>query len=140
MNTARAFLAGVVAAAIVSMVILGLRAAGVPLDILRRLAGIFGTSIWAVGFVLYLIVGGVVAIIYAATFEWILNQGGVGAGVLMGAFNTIIAGFIWSFSTDPGHFWEHFGVAGIASLFLVHFLFGGIVGGLYPANHKPVYS
>ena len=140
MNTRSAFIAGVVAAAIASGVMLLLRLVGLPLDVLTRMGGVIGLSTWVVGLVLYLLVGGIVALIYAAVFEWVLSQGGVGAGLVLGAFNAIIAGFIWSPGSDPGRFWEHFGVAGIAALFLVHFVYGGIVGGMYRANHTPVYG
>jgi len=135
----RAFVAGIVGAAIASAIIFLLRIVGVSLDIDARLAGIVGASSWMVGLVIYLAVGGVVALAYAAFFEWALHQSGVGPGLLVGAWNTIIAGFIWSYGTDPGRFWIHFGAAGIASLFLVHFVYGAVVGGLYRTKHQLTY-
>ena len=135
MYAGRAFVAGIVAAAIASGVMLLLRALGVPLDIDARLAALFGASSWIVGFALYLLIGGAIALGYATFFEWALHQAGVGPGVLVGAWHTILAGFAWSYGTDPGKFWVHFGAAGIASLFLVHFVYGGVVGGLYRTKH-----
>ena len=135
MNVGRAFIAGIVAAAVASVVMLLVRVAGLPLDIQSRLAATFGASGWILGLVCYLLVGGLVALVYAVVFEWVLNQAGVGAGMLIGACNTIIAGFLWSGGADPGRFWQHFGAPGIAALFLIHFIYGGVVGGLYRTKH-----
>jgi hypothetical protein len=60
-------------------------------------------------------------------------------GLLLGACNTIFAGFFWSLVSGPGQFWEHFGASGIATLFLVHFVFGAVVGGLYRTRHVLEY-
>jgi hypothetical protein len=87
------------------------------------------------GLTLYVLIGGAVALAYAAFFEWALQQSGVGPGLLLGACNTIIAGFLWATGSDPGKFWVHFGAAGIAALFLVHFVYGAVVGGLYRTKH-----
>ena len=135
MNTGRAFVSGIVAAAIATGVILLLRTTGLSLDIDTRLAALFGASSWIVGVGIYFLIGGVLALAYAAFFEWALHQAGVGPGILIGAWHTILAGFAWAGTTDPGKFWVHFGAAGIASLFLVHFVYGGVVGGLYRTRH-----
>ncbi len=136
MYTGRAFIAGIVAAAAASVVMLMLRTAGLPLDIQTQLAVMFGASGLVLGLAFYLVVGGAVALVYAVVFEWVLNQAGVGAGLLLGACNTIIAGFLWSRGSDPGRFWQHFGAPGMAALFLVHFVYGGVVGGLYRTKHR----
>jgi hypothetical protein len=135
MYTARAFVAGIVAAAVACVAMLLVRSAGVPLDIPTRLAMMFGASGLVLGVLFYLVAGGLIALIYAVVFEWVLNQAGVGAGLLLGACNTIIAGFLWQGGSDPGRFWQHFGAAGMASLFFVHFVYGGVVGGLYKTKH-----
>lgn len=135
MNTGRAFVAGIVAAAIVSGVILLLRTTGLSLDVHTQLAGLFGASSWIVGLAIYLVIGGALALVYAAFFEWALHQAGVGPGILVGAWHTILAGFAWATTSDPGRFWVHFGAGGIAALFLVHFVYGGVVGGLYRTKH-----
>lgn len=139
MNGGRAFIAGVIATAVVSAVMVGLRAVGLPLHIEASLAALVGTHISIVGFLLYLLIGGAIAILYAFVFEFVLNQAGVGAGLMVGACNTIAAGFIWSLVNGPGRFWEHFGAPGIAALFLVHFLYGAVVGALYRTEHKLAY-
>ncbi len=139
MKAGRAFIDGIVGAAIMSLVMLLLRIRGVPLDIEARLAAAFGMSTPAFGLVIFLLIGGIVALAYAAIFEWVLQEAGVGPGMLLGACNTIVAGFIWSSGGDPGRFWQHFGAAGMATLFLVHFVYGAVVGGLYHPKHRLEY-
>lgn len=139
MNTGRAFVDGLIAAAVVSGVMFALRLAGLPLDIESRMAAFFGTSGWVVGVALYVLIGGFVALAYAAIFDWVLHQSGIGIGLLLGAYNTILAGFIWSLGSDPGRFWLHFGAAGIASLFLVHLVYGAVLGSLYRTKHTLEY-
>jgi len=136
----RAFIDGIVAAAVANGILVLLRAAGLRLDIDTQLAALFGMSSWVVGLALYLLIGGAFALVYAVIFEWALNQAGVGPGLLLGAWHTIVAGFIWASTTDPGRFWVHFGAAGIAALFLVHFVYGGIVGGMYRTKHTLRYA
>jgi len=131
----RAFVTGIIAAAIASATIALSKTVGLSLDIDARLAAIVGASSWIVGLAIYLAVGGLIALAYAAFFEWVLRQSGVGPGLLLGAWNTIAAGFIWAYGSDPGKFWVHFGAAGVASLFLVHFVYGAVVGGLYRTKH-----
>lgn len=139
MNTGRAFVDGIVAAAIVSLIMLLLRSAGLPLHIETRLGALVGVSASVFGVAMYLLIGGIIALGYAAIFEWVLHQAGVGPGLLLGACNTIAAGFVWSQIAGPGKFWLHFGAAGIAALFLVHFVYGAVVGGLYRTKHTLEY-
>jgi hypothetical protein len=136
----RAFIDGIVAAAVANGVMVLLRTLGLRLDIDTQLAALFGMSSWVVGLALYLLIGGAFALVYAVIFEWALNQAGVGPGLLLGAWHTIVAGFIWASTTDPGRFWVHFGAGGIAALFLVHFVYGGVVGGMYRTKHTLQYA
>jgi hypothetical protein len=122
-----------------SAIMMLVRMGGVPLNIETSLASLFGTRAWAVGFAVYLVFGGIVALAYGAVFEWVLHQAGVGPGLLLGACNTIVAGFIWAVMSGPGRFWQHFGAAGMAALFLVHFAYGAVVGGLYRTKHTLEY-
>jgi len=140
MHAGRAFAAGVIGALAMSLIMVGLRAIGIPLHIELRLAGILGSGAWIVGFIAHLLIGGLVGLVYMLVFEFVFAQSGVGAGVLLGAINTLIAGFLWAGFDGPGHFWSSFGPAGIVSLFLVHILFGAIVGGLYRNEHVYVYD
>ena len=122
-----------------SLLMVLLRAAGVPLHIELRLAAALGTRIWLIGFVAHLLIGGIIGVVYAIVFEYVLQTSGVGPGVLLGAVNTIFAGFAWAFVGGPGRFWSDFGPAGVGALFLVHIVYGAVVGGLYKNEHRPVY-
>ena len=46
--------------------------------------------------------------------------------------------FLWSAFDGPGRFWSSFGPPGVIALFLVHILYGMIVGGVYKTQHNYV--
>lgn len=94
----------------------------------------FGAQAWVLGFIVYLIVGGLVGLIYGGLFE-VINQGGIGPGLFIGAVHSVFAGFIWAMVNGPGRFWWNFGETGVALLFLLHLTFGAIVGALYRPVH-----
>jgi hypothetical protein len=115
-------------------------AAGIPLPIDTRLAAVLGTRVWAVGLAAHLLVGGVLGLIYAAVFEHVVHQSGIGVGLMVGAYNTIFAGFVWAALGGPGAFWDRAGAPGIMALFATHLLFGAIVGGIYRTEQVPIYG
>jgi hypothetical protein len=135
-HVGRAFIAGVVGAVAMSLVMVGLRAAGIPLQIEAELATLLGTRVWMVGLAAHLLMGGVVGIVYGIVFERILHDAGVGPGVVLGAYNTIIAGFVWAAIGGPGHFWSGVGPQGIVALFIAHMTFGAVVGAAFKAEQK----
>jgi hypothetical protein len=122
-----------------SLIIVVFRAAGTPIHPELRLAAAVGTYSSLVGFIMYLLSGGVFALGYAAVFEYVLNQSGIGPGLLIGACHTIFAGFFWATVAGPGPFWDSFGAEGIGLLFLLHFTFGAAVGALYRIEHVLAY-
>jgi len=140
MHRGRAFAAGVIGALAMSVLMAGLRSLGIPLHIELRLAGILGSGSWIVGLIAHLLIGGLVGLVYMLVFEFVFAQSGIPAGVLVGAINTLLAGFIWAAFDGPGHFWTSFGPLGIMSLFMVHMLYGAVVGGLYKNEHVYVYD
>jgi hypothetical protein len=136
MHPGRAFVAGVVGALAMSLVMVGVRAAGIPLHIESQLAAVLGTDLWIVGLAAHLLIGGALGIAYGMAFELVLHQSGVGPGVILGAYNTIIAGFVWAAIGGPGHFWSAVGPPGIIALFLAHMTFGAIVGAAFKAEER----
>ncbi|HEX5473058.1 MAG TPA: hypothetical protein VFX12_00235 [Vicinamibacterales bacterium] len=139
MNVGRAFAAGVVGALVMTLLMMLLRATGTHLELETPLAAVFGAHSWLAGWIAYLIIGGLLAQIYAFGFEFILNQAGVGAGLLFGAIHSVLAGFVWSnIAGGPGKFWDTLSGEGIALLFFLHFVYGAIVGGLYRTEHTLV--
>lgn len=140
MHQGRAFVAGVVGAVVMTLLFVWFTAAGIPLPIDTRLAALLGTRVWAVGFVAHLLVGGVLGVVYAFVFEHVVHQSGVGVGMMIGAYNTIFAGFVWAVLGGPGPFWDRAGAAGIFALFLSHVVYGAVVGALYPRERVPIYG
>ena len=136
MHPGRAFVAGVVGALAMSLVMVGVRAAGIPLHIESQLAAALGTNAWIVGLLAHLVIGGALGILYGMAFELVLHQSGVGPGVILGAYNTIIAGFVWAAIGGPGHFWSAVGPPGIIALFLAHMTFGAVVGAAFKAEER----
>jgi hypothetical protein len=134
MHPGRAFVAGIVGALAMSLVMVGVRAAGIPLHIESQLAAVLGTNVWMVGFAAHLSIGGALGIAYGMAFELVLHQSGVGPGLILGAYNTIFAGFVWAALGGPGHFWSAVGPQGIIALFLAHMTFGAVVGAAFKAE------
>ena len=140
MHQGRAFVAGVAGAVVMTLLIMWFTAAGIPLPIDTRLAALLGTRMWAVGLVIHLLVGGALGVLYAFVFEHVVHQSGVGVGMMVGAYNTIFAGFIWAVLGGPGPFWDRAGAAGIFALFLSHVAYGAVVGALYPREAVRIYG
>jgi len=138
-NPGRAFAAGVIGAVLMSLIMVVFRAAGTPIHVELRLAARLGSHMWGVGFLLYLLIGGLFGLGYAAVFEYVLHQAGVGPGLLIGACHTIFAGFFWATMAGPGPFWDSFGAEGMALLFLLHFTYGATVGSVYRTRHVLAY-
>ena len=119
-----------------SLVMAGLRAAGIPLHIESQLATVLGTNVWLVGLAAHLLIGGALGIAYGMAFELVLHQAGVGPGVILGAYNTIFAGFVWAALGGPGQFWSGVGPQGVIALFLAHMTFGAVVGAAFKAEER----
>lgn len=136
MHPGRAFLAGIVGALAMSLVMVGVRAAGIPLHIEAQLAAVLGTNLWVVGLAAHLLIGGALGIAYGMAFELVLHESGVGPGAILGAYNTIIAGFVWAALGGPGHFWSTVGPPGIIALFLAHMTYGAVVGAAFKAEER----
>ncbi len=140
MHAGRAFVAGVAAALVMTVMMIGFRAVGLPLQIESQLASVLGTRVWAVGLAAHLLIGGLLGVAYALVFEYVLHQSGVGAGLLLGASNTIFAGYVWAALGGPGAFWHTAGPQGVIALFLAHLTYGAVVGGLYRSEQVPIYG
>ena len=57
MNAARAFVAGIIGAVVMSLIMIGLRAIGVPLHLELRIAGMLGTHVWLIGLIAFIVIG-----------------------------------------------------------------------------------
>lgn len=140
MHAGRGFAAGVAGALVMTALMIWLRGLGLPLQIESQLALLLGTRMWAVGLAAHLVIGGALGVVYALVFEHVLHQSGVGAGLMVGAYNTILAGFVWAALGGPGAFWDGGGAPGIITLFVTHLAYGAVVGGLYRSEQVPIYG
>jgi hypothetical protein len=140
MHTGRAFVAGIAGALVMALITIGFSSAGLPLHVDARLASLLGSDVSAIGFVVRLVVGGALGLVYASIFEYVMHQSGIGVGMLLGACNTIIAGFVWAALGGPGAFWDLAGPYGVMVLFVSHLVYGGVVGGVYHSDQVPLYG
>jgi hypothetical protein len=103
---------------------------------------------WWIGFVIHLILGGLIGLIFAAVFEaigrsdWLL-------GLLGGVVFTVIGGLVLEWISlvhpaipqvilNPGYLTATWGVASIVTFCLVSLIYGIIVGGMYIPLRKAV--
>ncbi len=103
---------------------------------------------WWIGFVIHLILGGLVGLIFAAFLEslgrsnWLL-------GLLGGVVYTIIGGLVLEWISlvhpaipgvipNPGYFTATWGVGSVVTFCIVSLIYGIIVGGMYEPIHKRV--
>src|SRR6185436_19739301 len=135
-HSGRAFMAGVVGALAMSLVMACLRAAGIALHIESDLAALIGTRVWLAGLAAHLLIGGTLGVAYGVFFELVVHDSGVGPGVFLGACNTVFAGFAWAAIGGPGRFWSNLGPEGVIALFIAHMTFGAVVGSAYKAESK----
>jgi hypothetical protein len=149
MRAGSAFLTGVIAAAVMVGLMAVARGVGITnLDVVMirgaLATGAVSGGAWVLGFIIQLIVGGLIALIYAAVFEAI-RASNWGLGLLGGIIHTIIAGFVIaafpaiSTSTGalsaPGAFAAGYGAGAIGTFIVVHLVYGMIVGGSYTPVH-----
>jgi hypothetical protein len=153
MRAGLAFWAGVLGAAVI---VLGMSIAR-ALDLTGFNFGYFWGSLftgtttlgsWIFGFVITLILGGLIALIYAAVFE-ALRRSSWGWGVLGGVVHLIISGLVtgWiarahpaipNVISDPGYYTANFGWPSVFAFGILHLIFGAIVGGMYYPIHKRI--
>jgi hypothetical protein len=146
----RAFTAGVVAGAILSVILALGRAFGLRIDF----AQILGTMVeprptifnWMLGYGVYLAVSGIFGLLYSAAFV-IAGRAGWRVGALLGIGHAVIAGLLLGLASvlspamrhhnelAPGPFMAYWGVAGVVSLFALCIVFGALVGLVYRPGH-----
>ncbi len=153
MRAGLAFWAGVIGAAVM---VLGMWIAR-ALDLTGFNFGYFWGSLftgtttvasWILGFIITLILGGLIALIYAAVFEAI-GRSSWGWGVLGGVVHLIIGGLVIGWISlvhpaipqaiaDPGYYTGNFGWPSVFAFSILHLVFGAIVGGMYYPIHKQI--
>ncbi len=103
---------------------------------------------WWIGFVIHLILGGLVGLIFAAFFESIGRSNWL-LGLLGGVVFTIIGGLVLEWISlvhpaipgvipNPGYFTATWGVGSVVTFCIVSLIYGIIVGGMYEPRHKRI--
>jgi Na+(H+)/acetate symporter ActP len=143
MRVRRAFAYGVLGAAAISLVSVGLRALGLPI----RLEILLGTSVglqpnlasFMLGLAMHLAIGGAFGLLYGWLFERVWNHGGASTGMILGVIHAALIGMAVGLTPqfhplvperlpDPGPFFANSGTLGVLAFFGAHILYGAIVG------------
>jgi hypothetical protein len=150
MKALRALLAGIVGALAMSAAMFLIRELGenISLEVLlgSTLTGVTSLPPWLSGFILHLVIGGLMGLVYAITFEIVESSGPMTGGGL-GLAHGLIAGLFMSSITamnplslgfsSPGPFLTHMSF-GPAIFLVVHFIYGVTVGLVYGRPlHRP---
>lgn len=142
MTLAKGFVAGVLAAAATSLAAAAARGLGLPLDLELILGSALteqtGVVTWALGFVVYLLVGGLAGFVYGIAALLVRRTGAL-AGAALGLAHLVIDGVALGWLGDahplmpallapPGPFYAAAGAEGVLVFALMHLLFGALVG------------
>jgi hypothetical protein len=153
MKAGKAFLAGVIGAIAMSVILwIARNWMGIPAHMEMMLGTMVvpnaALTAWLVGFAIHLLIGGVLALVYAWGFEHITHRAGWLVGVGFGLIHAVIAGLgnlmvpaihpmIPERMPAPGAFMANLGIIGIVAEFALHAVYGAIVGALYgPVIHQ----
>lgn len=146
MQKARAMGLGVLGAVAISALSFALRAAGIPLGIETILGTMVGAppspSTFFVGLLMHLGIGALFGLLYGWLFEKVWVHGGVGTGVILSVIHAALIGMAIGLTPQfhplipevmaaPGAYFSNLGATGVVSFFVMHILFGAIVGGGY---------
>lgn len=150
MKTGKAFAAGMVGSIVMVLLMWMARTfMGMHINLSMMLGTMFlpmGMGAWIMGFIMHLIIGGIIGIIYAWGFERVTHKAGWTVGLGFSVIHAIIAGIFMGMipvihprippMPAPGFFLLNMGMMGIIGLFVMHMIYGAIVGAMYgPVLH-----
>jgi hypothetical protein len=127
MKTGRAFVSGVVGGAVMSAMLAMARMMGMPAKLETMLGTMFlpeGAAAWLLGFVMHLMISGLIALIYAWGFENVTHRAGWLVGAGFGLVHSIVGGVfmgmmpmmhpkIPEMMPAPGAFMSNLGAMGV---------------------------
>ena len=147
MSAGRAFVAGMVGGAAMSAVMwMGRSMLGMDVNLSMMLGTMFvqppGAVAWIVGFIMHLMISGLIALIYAWGFEHVTHRAGWLVGVLFSLIHSIGTGLFMGMvpamhplipekMPAPGFFLANKGGMYVVMLFVLHAIYGAIVGAMY---------
>lgn len=155
MNFHRAFACGIIGGLVTLLaLVVGRRMGFTTLNVELLLGSLFTHDLSllsaAMGTVLYLLLAGLLACLYALGFVYVRERASWMIGLLFSLVHVIMTGLVLDALGDlhpllirpplplldghlraPGLFATNFGVLTVAGLVVLHFLYGGLVGALY---------
>ncbi len=135
LNWTRVIVGGLVASAVMTVLMLMAPAMGLPpMNIGAMLGSVMGGSLF-LGWMAHFVIGTVLAIIYATLFVTRLPGPGVVRGALYGLVPWIVAQLLVMPMMGAGLFGGSFG-AGFGSL-MGHLVYGAVLGGIYGTIEAP---
>ncbi len=151
MKIGKAFLAGVIGGAVMSALMwMGRVIMEVPANLEMMLGTMVlepGSTAWIIGLMMHLMISGLIAIIYAWGFERVTHRAGWLVGAGFGLIHAIIAGMVMGTMPamhprmpepmmPPGAYLSSMGAMGVMMEFVLHLIYGAIVGAMYaPVLH-----
>jgi len=105
---------------------------------------------WWIGFVIHLIIGGLVGLLFAAVFEAI-GRSNWRLGLAGGVVFAVIGGLVLEWISlvhpaipgvipNPGYFTAAWGAGSVVTFWIVSLIYGAIVGGMYVPLHRKVIT
>jgi hypothetical protein len=151
MNYSKAFLAGVTGGAVMSLIITLVRVLGIMDVNLAIMEGsmVLGTAsaaAWILGLIMHLIISGLIALLYAAGFEYLTHRAGWLIGLAISLIHIVIAGLFFGIVPamhplmpdqipPPGIFMSNKGIMGVLAFFMLHMIYAAVVGAIYRPVH-----
>ncbi len=142
MNYGRAFLAGVVGGAVMSVIMeMARNLMGMEVHLERMLGTMLGlqpsTMTWLIGLVMHLVISGLIALLYAAGFEYVTHRAGWMMGVAFSLVHILIGGvfmglmpmmhpMVPEMMPAPGAFMSNLGTMGVAAFVMLHMIYGAM--------------
>ncbi len=143
-NLSRAVLGGLVATAVMTVLMLAAPRMGLPpMNIGAMLGSVMGGSL-VLGWMAHFVIGTILAVVYAAFFATRLPGAGFVRGVLYALLPWLMAELVVMPMMGAGLFGGSFGAA-LGSL-AGHLVYGAVLGGIYGteprimAHHVPVHA
>lgn len=143
MRAKRALVFGILGACAVSVLSAMVRAAGVPIRLEMILGTMFGwppsPRAFVLGLAVHLAIGGAFGLLYGWLMETVWDHGGAFMGMILGVLHASLIGMALGLTpqwhpmvperiADPGPYFANLGVVGVVCFFLVHVVYGAIVG------------
>lgn len=146
MKVRKAFIAGIIAGAVMILIMAITRALGACADMPMMVGTMPGNSpngaAWLLGFTVMMIACGIAGIAYGATFEALTQKADVMTGILVAIVPMAVQGLMLGLvdrmhplvpkiMQSPGFFMSSYGVMGVIGFVISHLVFGAIMGSLY---------